>query len=310
MTEVQKLEFKRPVFIDGVIDFIAGTAGGIANVYIGQPLDTVKVKMQTFPDLYRNGYQCFRETLRKDGITRGLYAGTVPSLAANISENAVLFLFYGLCQKTIVFLTGNRKVEDLNSVQNALAGSGAAFFCSFTLCPTELVKCRLQAMREMQGGRLNIGPWSVTREILRKEGIPGLYKGLTSTMLREMPGYFFFFGGYEFTRSFFIPKNGNKDDIGIFGTILSGGLGGVALWTAVFPADVVKSRIQVQSTVGKSAPKFTDVFMSILKNEGIRALYKGLGPTLLRTFPSTGGLFLSVEMTKKYLGMAADYSGF
>lgn len=310
MTEVQKLEFKRPVFIDGVIDFIAGTAGGIANVYIGQPLDTVKVKMQTFPDLYRNGYQCFRETLRKDGITRGLYAGTVPSLAANISENAVLFLFYGLCQKTIVFLTGNRKVEDLNSVQNALAGSGAAFFCSFTLCPTELVKCRLQAMREMQGGRLNIGPWSVTREILRREGIPGLYKGLTSTMLREMPGYFFFFGGYEFTRSFFIPKNGNKDDIGIFGTILSGGLGGVALWTAVFPADVVKSRIQVQSTVGKSAPKFTDVFMSILKNEGIRALYKGLGPTLLRTFPSTGGLFLSVEMTKKYLGMAADYSGF
>lgn len=310
MTEVQKLEFKRPVFIDGVIDFIAGTAGGIANVYIGQPLDTVKVKMQTFPDLYRNGYQCFRETLRKDGIARGLYAGTVPSLAANISENAVLFLFYGLCQKTIVFLTGNRKVEDLNSVQNALAGSGAAFFCSFTLCPTELVKCRLQAMREMQGGRLNIGPWSVTREILQKEGIQGLYKGLTSTMLREMPGYFFFFGGYEFTRSFFIPKNGNKDDIGIFGTILSGGLGGVALWTAVFPADVVKSRIQVQSTVGKSAPKFTDVFMSVLKNEGIRALYKGLGPTLLRTFPSTGGLFLSVEMTKKYLGMAADYSGF
>lgn len=310
MTEVQKLEFKRPVFIDGVIDFIAGTAGGIANVYIGQPLDTVKVKMQTFPDLYRNGYQCFRETLRKDGIARGLYAGTIPSLAANISENAVLFLFYGLCQKTIVFLTGNRKVEDLNSVQNALAGSGAAFFCSFTLCPTELVKCRLQAMREMQGGRLNIGPWSVTREILRKEGIQGLYKGLTSTMLREMPGYFFFFGGYEFTRSFFIPKNGNKDDIGIFGTILSGGLGGVALWTAVFPADVVKSRIQVQSTVGKSAPKFTDVFMSVLKNEGIRALYKGLGPTLLRTFPSTGGLFLSVEMTKKYLGMAADYSGF
>lgn len=112
--------------------------------------------MQTFPDLYRNGYQCFRETLRKDGIARGLYAGTVPSLAANISENAVLFLFYGLCQKTIVFLTGNRKVEDLNSVQNALAGSGAAFFCSFTLCPTELVKCRLQAMREMQGGRLNM----------------------------------------------------------------------------------------------------------------------------------------------------------
>lgn len=48
----------------------------------------------------------------------------------------------------------------------------------------------------------------------------------------------------------------------------------MALWTAVFPADVVKSRIQVQSTVGKSAPKFTDVFMSILKNEGNSFLIK------------------------------------
>ena len=32
-------------------------------------------------------------------------------------------------------------------------------------------------------------------------GIPGLFRGLTSTMAREMPGYFFFFGGYELTKS-------------------------------------------------------------------------------------------------------------
>lgn len=31
---------------------------------------------------------------------------------------------------------------------------------------------------------------------------------------------------------------------------------------------------------------------------GIRALYKGLGPCLLRTFPSSGALFLAVEVTK------------
>lgn len=31
-------------------------------------------------------------------------------------------------------------------------------------------------------------------------GIPGFFRGLTSTFMREMPGYFFFFGGYEGTR--------------------------------------------------------------------------------------------------------------
>jgi solute carrier family 25 ornithine transporter 2/15 len=36
-------------------------------------------------------------------------------------------------------------------------------------------------------------------------------------------------------------------------------------------------------------------------------LYNGLGPTVVRTFPSTGALFLAYEMTKKYGSQLADY---
>jgi solute carrier family 25 ornithine transporter 2/15 len=35
-------------------------------------------------------------------------------------------------------------------------------------------------------------------------------------------------------------------------------------------------------------------------------LYKGLGPTVLRTFPATGALFLAYETTKKWLEYLAD----
>ena len=41
------------------IDFIAGSLGATASVYVGQPLDTLKVKMQTFPQLYPNLKICF-----------------------------------------------------------------------------------------------------------------------------------------------------------------------------------------------------------------------------------------------------------
>lgn len=50
--------------------------------------------------------------------------------------------------------------------------------------------------------------------------------------------------------------------------MLSGGIGGVALWTAIFPTDVVKSRIQVESTVGKPAPAFFKTLTQIYKEEG------------------------------------------
>lgn len=42
--------------------------------------------------------------------------------------------------------------------------------------------------------------FKLTSQILRNEGVPGLFRGLTSTMAREMPGYFFFFGGYELAK--------------------------------------------------------------------------------------------------------------
>ncbi|XP_052796055.1 mitochondrial ornithine transporter 1-like [Mya arenaria] len=300
--------------LDGVIDFIGGTTGATASVYVGQSLDTVKVKMQTFPTLYKNALDCFAKTYRQDGIARGLYAGTVPALAANISENSVLFMFYGLCQKIMTKVVGKEHVTHLNPLENALSGGTAAFFSSFTLCPTELVKCRLQAMREMaslgklEGGleRLKIGPFGLTKEILQQEGIRGLFKGLTATFMREIPGYVFFFGGYEATRHLLTPAGKTKDEIGAFRTVLSGGVGGVCLWVTIFPADVVKSRVQVASTAGMLEPTFRSVIKQIYKEEGIQALYKGLGPTVLRTFPATGALFLAYETTKKWLGYAAD----
>lgn len=55
-------------------------------------MDTVKVKMQTFPDAYRSGMvDCFVKTFKRDGLAKGLYAGTIPAVAANVAENSVLF---------------------------------------------------------------------------------------------------------------------------------------------------------------------------------------------------------------------------
>ncbi|EAA06281.6 AGAP000448-PA [Anopheles gambiae str. PEST] len=79
----------------GMIDFIAGTLGGVALVYVSQPMDTVKVKMQTFPGLYKGLVNCTLQTFRRDGIVRGLYAGTLPAVVANVAENSVLFAAYG-----------------------------------------------------------------------------------------------------------------------------------------------------------------------------------------------------------------------
>ncbi|GAB6020344.1 hypothetical protein CHUAL_003057 [Chamberlinius hualienensis] len=284
--------------IDAVIDLMGGSFGGAACVFVGQPLDTVKVKMQTFPKLYSNALTCFVQTFAKEGFFRGLYAGTVPSLVANIAENAVIFAAYGGCQKVIQIALNKSKIDDLSAFDNACAGFMAAFFSSLTLCPTELIKCRLQALQEissMKGeARPTIGPMTLTRTILKTEGIRGLYHGLMPTFVREMPGYFFFFGGYELTRSLFTPPGKKKEDIGLLRTVVSGGVGGTCLWTIIFPFDVLKSRIQIAG----NSEGMLKLLLKIARTEGVGSLYNGLGPTLLRTFPASGALFVVYELSK------------
>ncbi|XP_019887658.1 mitochondrial ornithine transporter 1 isoform X2 [Ooceraea biroi] len=261
--------------------------------------------MQTFPSMYKGMVNCFLRTLRADGIARGLYAGTIPAVVANVAENSVLFAAYGGCQKGIAHLYGVQSVKDLSFFGNACAGFLAAFFSSLTLCPTELIKCKLQAMREVEqtqtaagkSTRPRVGPWHLTRQILREQGVRGLFTGLSSTIAREMPGYFFFFGGYEATRELLAAKGQSRDDIGWQKTMVAGAVGGAMLWVVIFPADVVKSRIQVQNL---KMPALT-VFKDIARQEGISALYNGLTPTLIRTIPATATLFLTVEYTKKFM---------
>ncbi|CAK5077137.1 unnamed protein product [Meloidogyne enterolobii] len=132
--------------------------------------------------------------------------------------------------------------------------------------------------------------------MLQEGGIRSFYTGFVATLIREVPGYFCFFGAYEMSRKFLTPIGKTKEEIGVLRTAISGGIGGMALWTAIFPADVVKSRMQIGET-----GRFSTILMKIVKNEGISALYKGLSPTLIRTCIASAALFITFENIKTFL---------
>lgn len=288
--------------IQAVIDLTAGATGGVVCVLIGQPFDTVKVKMQTFPRLYKGLIDCCLKTYSHVGL-RGFYKGTGPALMAYVAENSVLFMCYGFCQQLVKNVVGLDKQAKLSDLQTAIAGSCASAFAALALCPTELVKCRLQAMREMEmSGKITKSQntvWSVVKSILRKDGPLGFYHGLSSTLLQEVPGYFCFFGGYEMSRSFFASGR-SKDELGPIHLMLSGGIAGICLWLVIFPVDCIKSRIQVLSMSGKVAG-FTGTLLNIVKNEGIAVLYSGLNATILRAIPANGSLILTYEYSRRMM---------
>lgn len=77
----------------------------------------------------------------------------------------------------------------------------------------------------------------------------------------------------------------------------AGAVGGLVLWSVIFPADVIKSRIQVNNL----KESMLSVGTNIVRTEGPLALYNGLKPTLIRTIPATAVLFVVYEYSKKML---------
>jgi len=215
---------------------------------------------------------------------------------ANVSENSCLFAARGLTQGLVASLCGVENVEHLSTLQNGAAGSLASLLSDIVLCPTELVKCKLQAARET--GHRGAGAVEIVRGIFRDKGPLGFFQGLVPLWCRDVPGYFCFFLSYEGSRSILASwGQRSKDELTAPETMLCGGLAGVCFWTCVFPIDVVKSRIQVRGVQGS----VLSIGLNILRHEGLTTLYRGLTPALLRIFPSNASLFLAYETTKKFL---------
>ena len=85
------------------------TTGGGTATYATHWLDTIKVKMQSFPKHYTSGYQCLRVTWKGEGV-RGLYQGATPAVLGQMCKTATVFMSYSVCEELVRNYTGKRHV--------------------------------------------------------------------------------------------------------------------------------------------------------------------------------------------------------
>ncbi|KAE8731942.1 Mitochondrial carnitine/acylcarnitine carrier-like protein [Hibiscus syriacus] len=292
-------------------DLTSGTVGGAAQLIVGHPFDTIKVKLQSQPaplpgqaPKYGGAMDSVKQTLATEG-PKGLYKGMGAPLATVAAMNAVLFTVRGQMEALLRSEPGS----PLTVNQQVIAGAGAGAAVSFLACPTELIKCRLQAQSALMAdsGSASVavkygGPMDVARQVLRSEGgARGLFKGLVPTLGREVPGNAAMFGVYEALKQY-MAGGMDTSKLGRGSLIVAGGLAGASFWCSVYPTDVVKSVIQVDDYKNPKYKGSIHAFKSILASEGVKGLYKGFGPAMARSIPANGACFLAYEVTRSSLG--------
>jgi solute carrier family 25 (mitochondrial carnitine/acylcarnitine transporter), member 20/29 len=284
----------------------AGTVAGVAQLAVGHPFDTVKVKLQNMPapaagaaPLYASAMDAARKTVAADGPL-GLYAGITAPLAFVAVFNAVLFAANAGMRSLVA---RGRPVDDLSLAELGACGVGAGFGVSWIACPTELVKCRLQS--QATSGTAYTGPVDCARRVVAARGVAGLYKGLGATLAREMPANAAYFGAYEAAKRALAGggPGARTDRLGAPALMAAGGAAGVAFWASVYPVDVVKTRLQTDSDARPRYGGMADCARQIVRAEGVGALYRGVGPCLARAAPANAVTFLVFEWVK---GALAD----
>lgn len=291
--------------VSPIKNFFAGGFGGICTVLVGHPFDTIKVRLQTMPKplpgqkpLYTGTWDCVTKTVKLEGA-KGLYKGMGAPITGITPIFAISFLGFGIGKK----LQQSHPNEKLTYIQLFNAGAFSAVGTTMIMAPGERIKCLLQVQQANSGPVKYAGPIDCVKQLYREGGIASIYRGTGATLLRDVPASGIYFLTYEwFKVALASPES--QGQLSPLRTMLAGGMAGIANWIIAIPPDVLKSRLQT-APEGTYPNGVRDVFKTLIKEEGVGALYKGAVPVFLRAFPANAVCFLGFEMALKFMNWLA-----
>lgn len=177
---------------------------------------------------------------------------------------------------------------------NGILGGVAMGWSRFSVAPLE----RLRLQMIVDPLRYDNSSWKCFKSIYKNEGVTGYWRGAGINVIRIVPQ-----GAVAF-----YAKDWWKQQIGgsrptTAQLALATCLSGMTCMTAIYPLDLVRGRLTTTPGLYKG---LADGLVTITKEEGARALYKGLGPANTWAVPYYGAQFFTYDWLKRFF---RDYYG-
>lgn len=137
-------------------------------------------------------------------------------------------------------------------------------------------------------------------KIVGEEGAAELYRGLVPSLIGVVPYAATNYFVYDTLRKAY-KKAFNKEEIGNVATLLIGSAAAAVSSGATFPLEVARKQMQAGAFSGRQYRNMLHALVSILEREGIRGLYRGLGPSCMKLVPAAGISFMCYEACKRVM---------
>lgn len=181
-------------------DFWASYASGAIGICIGNRLDIWKTELQAgnrhfiSPVLAANDAPVRRFT--------NLFRGAAAPILGYGALNSILFMTYNRTLKLMEpSIFDPTKLAGVSLEKIWLAGAVGGLACWVVSAPSELIKCRTQLQVDGQSSS-----YATTMNVLKQQGIRGLYLGGTITSVRDSFGYAWYFWTYELSKRLLLSR--------------------------------------------------------------------------------------------------------
>lgn len=266
----------------------AGSAAAVSAVAV-QPLEVLKIRLQTNAVARRNIFANLRHIFRSEGIN-GLYRGLVPTLGSVVPSISIYFTLYNSIKSQFGLPTGE-PVKDV-VMQSASAGLASSATAAITN-PLWLIKTRLQAQPIYKSSGVKRSTYQTFRTIVHEEGVRGLYKGLGASFLASSQAMVQF-PIYEELKSLMCSGDHTlkRSTCCYFAaSAISASLACIL----TYPSEVVRARLQAQGSGVNTYKGITHAFRKIWVQEGVFGLYRGLFTSVVKMTPAHAISFTAYE---------------
>lgn len=201
--------------------------------------------------------------------------------------------------------------EYLETLKLLVAGGVAGAVSKTCTAPlarlTILLQVRGLHATTSAGGALsaNLGTVAALQHIMREEGVRALWKGNGITIVHRLPYSSVNFWAYEQVNEWWkqhLPASftaGLGPVEPILRRLVAGGTAGLTACTVAYPLDLVRTLLAAQ-TGRQQQRSVGEVLGGIVRVEGVRGLYRGLGPTLMQVGPSLAVNYAAYETVRSY----------
>ncbi|KAJ8784070.1 hypothetical protein J1605_008570 [Eschrichtius robustus] len=185
--------------------------------------------------------------------------------------------------------TGRHQLQPV--IKAFLCGSISGTCSTLLFQPLDLLKTRLQTLQPSAHGSRRVGMLALLLNVVRTESLLGLWKGMSPSIVRCVPGIGIYFGTLYSLKQYFLRGH---PPTALESVILGVGSRSVA-GVCMSPITVIKTRYE-SGRYGYES--IYAALRSIYHSEGYRGLFSGLTATLLRDAPFSGIYLMFYNQTK------------